>query len=267
MKDESAQTQAPFIPSGAPIASVTIHQGPGAGQNVLLRRVASLFGAKRGCKFVLRDSGVARRHCVIVNTGYRVILRDLATEGRTLRNGLRAEHEFLDDGDELKIGQWVFKIGISEPEVQSGQDSPVIVDLEPDPSILAIEDTETRHIGKLPREVSTLGRSPNADFSIDDREISRIHAVVFMYLSRPVIFDCSSENGTLVNGQRCVFAKLKDGDEIELGSRKLRFRSSTPSPTRKLAVGNNKVLKPTPFDSPEGTLSDLIDLSAESRAS
>lgn len=115
--------------------------------------------------------------------------------------------------------------------------------------------------------MSTLGRSPNADFSIDDREISRIHAVIFMYLSRPVIFDCSSENGTLVNGEHCVFAKLKDGDEIELGSRKLRFRSSTPSPTRKVGAGNKEVLKPTPFASPEGTISDLIDLSAESRMS
>jgi len=257
--------QAPCAPAGSPVATATICAGAGTGQSIKLRRVVSLFGTKRGCKFVLRDNSILRRHCVIVNTGYRYILRDLITEGQTFRNGLKVEQEFLDSGDRIKIGPWEFKLEVVEPRFAGGQDSPVIVDLEPDPSILAVEDIDTRHIGKLGREVSIIGRSPHADFSVADREVSRVHAIVFMYLSRPAIFDLASENGTLVNGERAVFARLQDGDELQIGSRKLRFRSNAPSQVSTVGSNGKAVLRPTPFASPEGTLSDLIDLSAETR--
>ena len=263
--NQAIQVQAPCVPTGAPVATVTICDGAGAGQSIQLRRAASLFGTKRGSKFVLRDPAVDRRHCVIVNTGYRLILRDLDTQGRTLRNGLKVEQETLEDDDRIKIGPWDFRINVCEPEVEGADDSPVVVDLEPDPTILAIEDSQTQKIGRLPREVSILGRTPGADFTIEDREVSRVHAIIFSYLGKPAVFDLASENGTWVNGQRAVFAMLEDGDELMFGSRTIKFRSNAPSVAKRSGDNGEAILTPNPFPNPEGTLSDLIDISMETK--
>jgi pSer/pThr/pTyr-binding forkhead associated (FHA) protein len=265
---DSIYEQAPTVPQGAPIVTTKIHTGSGQGQSIVLRRAASLLGTKPGCKLVLKHPQVNRRHCVIVNTGAHVILRDLATGGKTLRNGLKVEQEILDDEDTLTIGPWELGIKLTTPMLSGSSDSPVIVDLEPDPTILVIEDPTTGKLIKLPREVTVLGRNNACDITVEDREVSSVHAVLFSYLNKPAIFDLVSENGTWVNGQRAVFARLNNGDEISLGTYKLRFRSNAPQVGGKLSATRNgdAVLKPAPFGPPpEGTLSDFIDFSAESK--
>ncbi len=255
--------QSPCIPDGAPEISATIIAGPGVGQTIKLRRVASLFGGKRGCKVVLQHATVGRRHCVIVNTGQQLILRDLNTKGQTLRNGLKAEEEVLADADRLKVGPWEFRLDITMREVSGASDSPVIVDLEPDPTIFAME-REGKPLTKLSRAVSVIGRSAGVDYQVEDREVSGTHAIIFTYLHKPAIFDLVSENGTFVNGQRVMFSMLNDGDEISLGACKMLFRAHVPGQSAKPSGDKTKTLKPTPFATPEGTYSDLIDLSNES---
>ncbi len=263
---ETFSNQAPCVPPGAANVLATIRKGPGEGQAIRLRRAASVFGSKQGCKLVLRHPTINRRHCLIVNTGLRVILRDLDTRGGTLRNGLKVEQEFLEDDDRMTLGPWEFQIDIRNSELQGASDSPIVIDLEPDPTVLAIEDLQTGKLTKLTREVCLLGRSDGADIVIDDRDISYAHAAIFSYLGKPAIFDLVSENGTQVNGQHVNFAMLQDCDELTLGSQTVRFRSNTPGIRSNGLASNGSALKPKPFlPPPEGTLSDLIDLSGESR--
>ncbi len=263
---DSIFDQAACVPAGAPVVTVTICSGPGEGQSIRLRRVVSLFGTKAGCKMVLRHPELDRRHCVIVNTGYRLILRDLDTRGRTLRNGLKVEQEKLEDADRVQLGPWELKLDLETPRLSGASDSPVIMDLEPDPTVVAVEDPSTSKLTRLSREVSILGRSPGCDFSVQDREVSRVHAIVFSYLNKPAVFDLVSENGTWVNGQRAVFAMLADGDEIGLGTYVVKFRSNAPTSNEDPSGNGRAALKPAAFGPPaEGTLSDFIDLSAESK--
>ncbi len=264
---ETIFEQAPCVPSGAPMLTATICSGSGDGQTIRLRRAASIFGAKAGCKVVLRHPGIDQRHCLIVNTGQRFILRDLDTRGKTLRNGLKVEQEYLEDADRVQIGPWELRMDLAMPALTGASDSPVVMDLEPDPTVLAIEDPAARKLMRLPREVSLLGRSPSCDLPIEDREVSRIHAAIFSYLNKPALVDLVSENGTWVNGKRAVFAMLENGDEIVLGSYPLTFRSNTPGSNGAVRQDNGQsTLKPTPFGPPpEGTLSDFIDFSAESK--
>lgn len=69
----------------------------------------------------------------------------------------------------------------------------------------------------------TLGRSDQADVTIDDDDASRIHCEI---LSLPVgvaLHDLSSTNGTFVNGQRIERHLLNDGDQIQIGRSVFRF--------------------------------------------
>jgi len=73
-----------------------------------------------------------------------------------------------------------------------------------------------------------IGRSPGAgnDLVIDsDGQISKRHARIELEPDgKYTLYDLSSTNGTKVNGRRIENRALHDGDEIQLGSCKLKFQ-------------------------------------------
>lgn len=262
LRGDSIYDQPPVVPNGAPVMTATVCSGPGQGQSIALRRAVSLFGTRAGCKFLLRHAAIRPVHCLIVNTGERFMLRDLDSGGRTLLNGLKAEQELLNDGDRLTLGPWDISLDVDSTEIEGHSDSPAVLDLEPDPTVLAVGDPETHKLTRLPRELTILGRSSRADITLPERDVSRVHAVIFRYLNKPVIVDLFSTNGTFVNDRRVSFATLHDGDEVLLGSHTLRFCTNTD------ANGNDgnglaAVRTPTPLQREDDTLSDLIKLSGD----
>src|ERR1700754_3747617 len=70
----------------------------------------------------------------------------------------------------------------------------------------------------LPDRVTRLGRSMSAEVEIDDRSVSRRHALIVLRDGHAVLLDDGSLNGTFVNGERVEKAILADGDEIALGT-------------------------------------------------
>ncbi|HEX9968664.1 MAG TPA: FHA domain-containing protein, partial [Acidimicrobiales bacterium] len=72
----------------------------------------------------------------------------------------------------------------------------------------------------------TIGRLPDCDVVLEDRNISRRHAEVRRIPNGFVVVDLDSTNGTRVNGAGVKERRLEDGDEITLGSSKIRFEAS-----------------------------------------
>jgi predicted component of type VI protein secretion system len=72
----------------------------------------------------------------------------------------------------------------------------------------------------------TLGRGPENDISVPwDRTVSTLHAVLERYPSGWSVRDLGSTNGTFVNGTRLSAEhRLRNGDEVRLGSSRLVFR-------------------------------------------
>jgi pSer/pThr/pTyr-binding forkhead associated (FHA) protein len=67
------------------------------------------------------------------------------------------------------------------------------------------------------RDSLTFGRSPEADISIPNSKVSRLHAEIKPWDGEYVLKDLKSRNGTLVNGVRVDVTVLKPGDVIRLG--------------------------------------------------
>lgn len=78
----------------------------------------------------------------------------------------------------------------------------------------------------LGNEPVTIGRLPECEVVLTDPSVSRRHAEVRRRDGQFVIVDLDSTNGTKVNGVGVRERPLADGDEITVGSARLRFEAS-----------------------------------------
>lgn len=99
--------------------------------------------------------------------------------------------------------------------------------------ILALVNSEDpSRIHRIVQANTVVGRGEEADFMLDDEEISARHAMIRMDGPVCVLTDLGSRNGTLVNGRPVregVGQRLRHLDEIQVGSTRLlvlqgRFR-------------------------------------------
>jgi hypothetical protein len=73
-------------------------------------------------------------------------------------------------------------------------------------------------------EQSTIGRSPDCDFFLDDVTVSRKHAVLRRDGDDFRIEDQGSLNGTFVNRRRIESpTRLESGDEVQIGKYRMSF--------------------------------------------
>jgi hypothetical protein len=73
------------------------------------------------------------------------------------------------------------------------------------------------HVQEFQKSRVVVGRSRDADFRLDDPNISRRHAVVYWEAGQAFVKDLGSTNGTLLNGRPIASAALDDGDVLTLG--------------------------------------------------
>jgi hypothetical protein len=78
----------------------------------------------------------------------------------------------------------------------------------------------------LGNHVTTLGRLPDCDLTLNDANVSRRHAEIRPMGDGFVLIDLGSTNGSKVNGMRVVQHELADGDELTFGSIRLFFEAS-----------------------------------------
>ncbi len=77
---------------------------------------------------------------------------------------------------------------------------------------------------RLPGDRYTLGRSAEADLTIDSDDISRRHILLKRENGTFSITDLESTNGVYLNGTRVHSAQLYHGDSLQLGDLVFRFR-------------------------------------------
>jgi pSer/pThr/pTyr-binding forkhead associated (FHA) protein len=75
----------------------------------------------------------------------------------------------------------------------------------------------------LDADVVRAGRHPQSHIFLDDITVSRRHAEVVREPDGYSVRDAGSLNGTYLNRERVESAKLKDGDELQIGTFKLVF--------------------------------------------
>ena len=88
--------------------------------------------------------------------------------------------------------------------------------------LVCISGKRKDEIVKLRRDNTIFGRE-KADIIVTDAEVSATHCQIQNIDDNYHIFDMNSSNGTYLNGERIVKAKLNEGDVIEIGKTSFRF--------------------------------------------
>ena len=91
-------------------------------------------------------------------------------------------------------------------------------------------DSGCRHI--LKNGIMTIGRSPQADISIEDDRISRIHCIIESMGDTFTIEDKGSTNGTYVDARKVSRATLLPGVSLQLGHSIMKIEYKTEAEIR-----------------------------------
>jgi FHA domain/zinc-ribbon domain len=76
---------------------------------------------------------------------------------------------------------------------------------------------------RLEAASTSAGRDPDSDIFLDDITVSRRHAVIERTAEGFIVRDAGSLNGTYVNRERVEKARLRTGDELQIGRFRLSF--------------------------------------------
>ena len=76
---------------------------------------------------------------------------------------------------------------------------------------------------RLDEKSTTIGRHPDSDVFLDDITVSRRHVAVERDDDGYTLRDVGSLNGTYVNRKRVDEARLRHGDEVQVGRYRLTF--------------------------------------------
>lgn len=87
-----------------------------------------------------------------------------------------------------------------------------------------------------------VGRAESCQFVLDDPDVSREHLEVVHDLEGIEIRNLDSKNGIAANGERVTRRRLRDGDELRLGSTRLLFEEPAEEPIESLTGESDRPL-------------------------
>lgn len=208
------------LPESAPLVRVTAGFGSAGQKTWNLRRPITLIGSRRPAHIVLHDKDISAAHCVIVNTGSEVLLKDLHTSGGTYCNKERSDLVVLKDGDTIAIGGTQIQIAIQRSSDSNPDDSGCgmhYVDPTKFPTGLRLQLIHTDRSWNIEQAVALIGRHGGALVHLDHADLAARHAIIFRFQRQAAIFDLGGRTGIWVNGQRTSLTPLGDGDRISVG--------------------------------------------------
>ena len=205
------------LPETAPLVRMTAGLGSAGQKTWNLRKPITLVGAKRPAHVVLKDRNISKAHCVLVNTGTEVLLRDLSTSAGTTCNGNQVDLVVLTDGDFLTLASSHIQVAISAGQEDADDSGYGLEYIEPtkmvSPATVRLQHTDREWV--VETAVAFIGRHKGADILLDHEAIEMRHAVLFRYGKEVAVYDLGG--GVSVDGKRCTMALLTDGAKVSVG--------------------------------------------------
>jgi pSer/pThr/pTyr-binding forkhead associated (FHA) protein len=100
------------------------------------------------------------------------------------------------------------------------------------PHLIIFSGNNSGRRHKLRRGITTIGRSPRNDISVNDDRVSRVHCAIEWMGDTITIEDKGSTNGTFVDSCRVSRAILSPGVTFQLGHSMMKIEHKTEAEIR-----------------------------------
>jgi len=192
-----------------------------------LIRPATLVGRAAGADVRLRHPKVSGVHCLIVNNGETLTVRDLESRAGTQLNDRPVRTATLAPNDVLTIGTFRCRLlaprKIRPSATPTDRDDAGVILPPLEASAMPIGTQGQRRRRRLDRSATLIGSARAADIRLEHKRVSQAHAVIVNDGRALRLRDLRSRDGSAVNG-RCVdVAYLQDGDVLRIGPFRLRI--------------------------------------------
>ena len=218
-KHTDAHDHLVHLATSAPKVRVTAGVGTLHQKTWVLRRPATLLGSGRQAHIVLPQGSINRAHCLLVNTGDALLLKDLHSGTGTQCNDKCVDLVTLSDGDVLRLGDSVLQVAIQPGD--QGPDGSMSGLTYVDPLLLCepleLRRADTGECWRVEPAVAVIGRSPGAAVRLDHPDVSLVHAAVFSVGGQLSVIDLDSRTGLGVNGESRTLSTLQAGDSLRVG--------------------------------------------------
>jgi pSer/pThr/pTyr-binding forkhead associated (FHA) protein len=215
------------LSADAPSVQVTAGADSVGRKSWNLKRPVTIVGSQRRSHIVIRGPEISRSHCVIVNTGSEVFLKDLHTAGGTRCNGRLIDLVRLADGDVVTVGQTRIEVAItshrsarSPHHAGSAHAGSAGAASRAQTPLLSLNSPDGQS-WRFDEPVSVIGALPEAAVRMEEAGAADAHALLVQTTGGAAVCDLNTTWGTRVNGQPILFARLRGGDVIEIGTTRL----------------------------------------------
>lgn len=132
--------------------------------------------------------------------------------------------------DDLKLGR--FRVSATHVaqsrglEMDAAGDDPMIPAAgayRSTSALATVTVSDTGHDVALKGDRVEVGRLSSCDICLADVNVSRAHSAFVREGDGWAIEDLDSTNGTLLNGERVTYARLRDGDRVQVGATQLIY--------------------------------------------
>ncbi len=97
------------------LLKLKVVEGSSSGKEIIINKEKFLIGRADDCNLRPHSDAISRRHCVIINRGKVVGVRDLKSRNGTLVNGEKiTADKRLRDGDTLEVGPLKFEVSLEK---------------------------------------------------------------------------------------------------------------------------------------------------------
>jgi pSer/pThr/pTyr-binding forkhead associated (FHA) protein len=172
------------------------------------------------------DSEVADIHLKVYREGERYTCFDVTGQG-FLHNGERTVRAEVSIGDTITIGGHKLRLLSDDTDELPTAGRDLSADLAAGESaLLCLRGNDAgRSFPIGSKSVQILGRGASTDITIWDIRSSRAHCRIDKLPDGYQISDLNSSNGTTVNGKKITTHHLAEGDEVQIGSTVMKFRT------------------------------------------
>lgn len=201
-----------------------------------------MIGRKPGVDLQLDDKRVSKRHAYLQVLGGRIFCIDLQSRTGTHGPAGPIQAAWLDSAQPLRIGPFLVQLvdGLvaSQDSLASPAD-PTASGSLPEQLLpgLTLEISQ----GNIPvvrtrvnRMLTVVGTLPDCKIRLRDPSVSRMHCSLVCTRNGCWLVDLVSRTGVWINSERQTWARLKDGDELRIGTFTLRVvhdATSSDTPT------------------------------------